>query len=417
MKILSEVKKDGTTIQRVPPNAFDQKLDKRLMADDNLVMWDIGEKITDGKPTGVTAVRFWVANKQKDKRKIPKDKLIPETIDSYPTDVIKYEKLTAPEPIRQQVPLAIDRKKKHRPFDGGVSGGNAEISAGTYAVKFIKDGRPVLFTNAHVGAENPFTDVSKQKVDNIQQGAYDGGTLADNYIGKMINMVLLEEDYPAFNDACLIELDPRDVMTTHILEVGTPVGFYPADQLQIGDEVWKSGRTTGLTKGYITNIGTSANVGYGEKMALHKYCVVTTDMSDGGDSGSIMLIKKNGQWYIWGYLFAGNSTSTVCHTIDNVVSIWGLTIPGGGEGPPPNTVFVRVVLKKLNGGNVTKSVQFEVVHEDGTPFHNARVTFRGTKLWTDKQGICTFNDVPSGNYEYSVYWDSSFETATGSVTV
>ncbi len=333
MNVVNERNKDGTITQRVVLSSFDRELDKRLRRDDNLVMWDVGEKITDGKATGVRAVRFWVVKKERDKRKIPRDQLIPEMIDSYPTDVLEFEELRAPEPLRQKIPLGVDRRKKQRPFPGGVSGGNMEITAGTYAAEFIKDGRPVLFTNAHVGAADPFRDVSKQEVRNIQQGAYDGGSIKENYVGRMIHMVLLEEDYPAFNDACLVELEPGDVMKPSILEVGEIDGFFPGDQIRVGDEVWKSGRTTGLTKGYVTAVGASAKVGYGKRRVLHKYCVVTTDMSDGGDSGSLMLVKRDSKWLIWGYLFAGSSQATVCHTIDNVVDLWGLSLPGG-SGPP-----------------------------------------------------------------------------------
>ena len=71
----------------------------------------------------------------------------------------------------------------------------------------------------------------------------------------------------------------------------------------------KTGRTTNFTTGTVTNINATVNVNYGGgNVARMARQIVTTHMSAGGDSGSLLCdMKRNAV----GLLFAGSATRTI----------------------------------------------------------------------------------------------------------
>ena len=71
----------------------------------------------------------------------------------------------------------------------------------------------------------------------------------------------------------------------------------------------KSGRTTGLTSGRVTVMAATVTVDYGGgRTAIFDDQVITTPMSAGGDSGSIIV---NSEGYVVGLLFAGSDQVTI----------------------------------------------------------------------------------------------------------
>ena len=75
-------------------------------------------------------------------------------------------------------------------------------------------------------------------------------------------------------------------------------------------EVKKSGRTTGLTTGTVQLLDASVQVGYGGgRTALFTNQILTTNMSKGGDSGSL-LVDGEGNKAV-GLLFAGSVVVTI----------------------------------------------------------------------------------------------------------
>ena len=76
-----------------------------------------------------------------------------------------------------------------------------------------------------------------------------------------------------------------------------------------GEIVQKTGRTTNYTTGKVTSINATVNVNYGGGRVA-KFCrqILTTNMSAGGDSGSLLCdLNENAV----GLLFAGSSSVTV----------------------------------------------------------------------------------------------------------
>ena len=101
-----------------------------------------------------------------------------------------------------------------------------------------------------------------------------------------------------------------------ILGIGVPVAGL--DVATLGMPLIKSGRTTGVTTGTVTTQLATVNVGYGPPVsncgtARFEFQFISTDMSDPGDSGSVVL-NDNTNVPV-GLLFAGNPTSTVMNHI------------------------------------------------------------------------------------------------------
>ena len=76
----------------------------------------------------------------------------------------------------------------------------------------------------------------------------------------------------------------ESIVREDVLEIGVLGGVYPA---RLGMGVRKFGRTTGLTTGTIRVMDASVTVMYGAQEARFEDQVVTTPISEPGDSGSV----------------------------------------------------------------------------------------------------------------------------------
>ena len=89
--------------------------------------------------------------------------------------------------------------------------------------------------------------------------------------------------------------------------------------------VTKSGRTTETTTGRVIGVDATIAVGYGASgTAYFRNQILTTGMSQGGDSGSLLLERGTGA--ATGLLFAGSSRVTVHNNISNVLMALGVEI-------------------------------------------------------------------------------------------
>ncbi len=109
-------------------------------------------------------------------------------------------------------------------------------------------------------------------------------------------------------------IDPTK-FTGEILGIGQVHGTKPA---ALGMAVRKSGRTTGFTTGTITLLNATVNVAYGGRTARFTGQIITTPMSQGGDSGSLLVDGSSN--VAVGLLFAGSDQSTIFNPIDAVLS-------------------------------------------------------------------------------------------------
>lgn len=109
------------------------------------------------------------------------------------------------------------------------------------------------------------------------------------------------------------------MFSDEIRGIGRITGAIPAS---LGMRVRKSGRTTDYTEGTVTLINATVNVAYntsiGQRTARFTGQVFTTAMSQGGDSGSL-IVDANSQNAV-GLLFAGSNVATIFNPIDLVLN-------------------------------------------------------------------------------------------------
>jgi hypothetical protein len=115
-------------------------------------------------------------------------------------------------------------------------------------------------------------------------------------------------------------VDPN-MFTGQILGIGQVSGIKSAT---LGMKVRKSGRTTGYTEGTINLLNATVSVAYGNKTARFTGQIITGPMSQGGDSGSLIVDGEENKAV--GLLFAGSNLSTIFNPIDRVLAALNVSI-------------------------------------------------------------------------------------------
>ena len=319
---------------------------KDLLKKKNVVLVARGKKIVGGVTTDTDAiivgVRKKITPRSKAAAQLGIDNLVPISIDGVETDVIEVGEIRA---------LAVNRTKKWRPAPGGVSIGHFAITAGTLGAVVKKQGIRHILSNNHILAN---CNNCEEYDPILQPGPYDGATNAD-IIGNLsafikINFTCDETTCPVtrlcawcFNglaksfhrhsrlrtysavtnkvDCAIARPLIDEDISDEILEIGVPAGFN-LGELQVGQVVKKSGRTTGLNQGAIVGLDGVVSVSYGDgKTAIFEDQVLTTPIAQGGDSGSVIVNEQN---QIIGLLFAGSDSVAIFNRIGNVIDQLGL---------------------------------------------------------------------------------------------
>jgi len=300
------------------------KHDKLFKKKNVVAVWT-GTKKVDGKDTGKKAVVVGVTKKEP-LANLKSEDVVPVDIQGVETDVIEVGEIKA---------LAADRTNKFRPAPGGVSIGHYAITAGTLGCVVKKDNVRVILSNNHVLANSNNAKIG----DSIYQpGPYDGGTALDkmatlsafvpikfegnsdgcNPVSKVIGLakkLFAKVTGKAFVESNKVDcalakpLVNADVLD-NLLELCLPIGYGATD---IGQTDRKSGRTTAVTEGVVIGTDATVSVGYGDNLvAVFEDQLIYGPMSQGGDSGSVLLSQSN---RIVGLLFAGSDTITIANKI------------------------------------------------------------------------------------------------------
>jgi len=147
-----------------------------------------------------------------------------------------------------------------------------------------------------------------------QPGPYDGGTEVDK-IGVLTWWVKINEVGRNYVDAAIgVPLNDAWV-DEEILGIGK---VSEIANIQVGQLVKKSGRTTGVTQAKVLDVNASVKVNYGLFSAWFDDTIVTEFMAKGGDSGSL-LVDEFGRAV--GLLFAGSDRLTVHNKMVNVARL------------------------------------------------------------------------------------------------
>ena len=316
------------------------KKQKAILKKKGVVATGIGYKIVDGKQTKELSIICSV-DKKLPLTEIQKKDLIPSKVKGVATDVIETGIIKA---------LHTER---HRPAPGGVSIGHINITAGTLGCLVKKYEDKYILSNNHVLANSNDAEIGDTI---LQPGCHDGGQNPADYIAKLSDFVAI--NFSGIPSECNISkafttvvngvlhligsktmlqpvsqaesnlvdaaiarpLKDEDV-SDEIMEIGKIAGTRPSF---LGMKIKKSGRTTGLTTGEITQVDVTTNVQYGEgKIATFTDQFMAGPMSSGGDSGSVVLTEDN---HLTGLLFAGSDQVTLCNRIENVFNLLHIDI-------------------------------------------------------------------------------------------
>lgn len=266
-----------------------------------------------GKPNGELALTVFV------EKKVPASELedgakVPGEVDGIETDVVEVGKLE---------PLAFTGRV--RPAMPGYSIGHANVSAGTFGC-LVRDlhstsQEPLLLGNNHVLAD---TNRGRPGDPILQPGPYDGGfdptdTVAHLERFEPIHFGLRNGAYNLVDAAVARPASCRQV-TTSMIGSFVPQGV---GQAFLGDRVLKAGRSTGVTHGWVISVNATVRVWFPEGPALFRHQILTTFMSLGGDSGSLLMDRHLSAV---GLIFAGSPLITVASHIGDVESALGVRI-------------------------------------------------------------------------------------------
>lgn len=226
--------------------------------------------------------------------------------------------------------LAADRTIKRRPAPPGVSIGHKDITAGTLGVTCFKDGTKYILSNNHVLA-NMNAGVIGDAI--LQPGAYDGGVDPADKIGTLaafIPIVFNDQNNPNYVDCAIALPTNAEDLLDEILELGDPVSSKAA---VVGMHVIKSGRTTAVNIGTITEFSGLIAVDYGSGTAYFDDQIIMGPMLLGGDSGSCLLDALD--HVAVGLCFAGSPSLSVANRMTEVMAALGITIFQGVYAPSP----------------------------------------------------------------------------------
>lgn len=245
--------------------------------------------------------------------------LVPPMLGHVPTDVVEVGRIR----------LLSNRTGRVRPAVPGISIGHQRVSAGTFGAVVYDNAtqEPLILSNNHVLAnETTGQDGRAQAGDPIYQpGPYDGGGPGDQ-IGTLLRFVPLHMPPPRSNlvDAAVAKPLQADLISPTIMGIGQVTGTAEA---QVGEQVRKSGRSTGVTTGEVRAVNVTVTVLMSEgRSARFDNQVVCSCMCSGGDSGSLGVTDNN---LAFGLLFAGSEVATVFNRIDYVLGQLDVSLSPG----------------------------------------------------------------------------------------
>jgi hypothetical protein len=334
------------------------QLSSRLFTRPNLVATGIGYKRVHGKMTGELCIICSVETKVR-ASSLSVSELIPPFIDGIPTDVhpvglihpFAASQGTDKEVYPGGIILPLKRPtSKFRPVPGGVSIGHVHVTAGTLGCLVKKGNSVFILSNNHVLANS--NNASPGDII-IQPGGHDGGIIPEDQVARLSEFVPIwfegETGSIAFSgfinflsrlagrnyrmlpgkksqkvnlvDCAIAEPVNENDFLNEIFQIGKISGTREGS---LGMEVKKSGRTTGLTTGSIEQVDVSVRVSFGaNKRALFTDQYIAGAMSQGGDSGSVVLSQDN---QAVGLLFAGSTNTTIINRIQNVFQLLDISL-------------------------------------------------------------------------------------------
>ena len=306
---------------------------------------DLGFKWSKGLMTELLAIRVHLTRK-KPLEEVDAQERFPSEIDGILVDVIEANYTIQQDTPKRPTIAVEERRKPLNEIPLGVSIGTRHSTAGTLGAKVIdrQTNQEMILGNWHVMVA---TLAPVPHLPIWQPGRIDGG---DNKqaIAQLSRHIL------GPYDAAVGLITGQRPITTQTIE-GNPIedAMIPT----LGMQVWKSGRTTGYTKGVIDGLKMSVPINYrvaGSRMMEDVFRIVprrgheNQEISKGGDSGSVWVDEATGKAV--GLHFAGESGDAkehaLAHEIIAVLQKLNVRLPAQvipePAPDPPSSIFHRI---------------------------------------------------------------------------
>lgn len=290
----------------------------------------------------ITPQRFW--------RERPREiQGIPVIITETPGEIESLLKVPHSGPASPAAASVVPEVRRHRPPRCGLQIQNYDddLRQGVIAQGYIiigtvgcfvrlQDGRPGFLSNNHVIAgENR----GQNGADRILQP---GSRIFDpaDHIATLMDFEGLRTSPPSARPARGgVNFNELDAATAALLAEDYEQEYLSSRGLRAlsgsavgrnGDRVLKVGRTTGLTRGTITDIATIVGpIAYAPGICWFRRSLTIegidgTQFSDKGDSGSAIILEATNE--VVGLLYAGNGRQTYACPIESVLARFSCTI-------------------------------------------------------------------------------------------
>ncbi|NJN54615.1 MAG: hypothetical protein HC804_07575 [Anaerolineae bacterium] len=317
------------------------KVQAEWLARQGVTAVDLGFKWSHGAMTGQLAIRVHLVQK-KPLAELSESERFPSEVDGIPVDVIEatYGIQIMLEGDTQLEAAVDGRDQRFDEIPLGVSIGSPGVTAGTLGAKVYdaETETAYILSNWHVLVGSTAVPPGEPI---WQPGRLDGGRSADK-IAEVTRSVL-----GPFDAALARITGERPILETtlegdHLDDVTAP---------RLGMMVWKSGRTTGRTVGFIDGLMMITQLNYGAaglQRLEQVFRVVPRpgsppgEVSLGGDSGSVWVDEASGKAV--GLHFAGETGDApeyaLAHDINPVMNRLGFVfaaqlIPATPPAPPP----------------------------------------------------------------------------------
>lgn len=234
-------------------------------------------------------------------------------------------------PDNPPMEIFSNRHTRHRPIQAGISeihSSSTAATSGPYPAKIVdtskgnwasiaSEGDLVRLSNCHSYALSGQAELGDTL---LQPSPYDGGN-SDDTSGGLLGYLPLEDGVRADVAARTVDRE-TDTEKSHNVDEEWPTAIR-RERPETGETLTKTGRTTGVTEGRVEAVGASVRVSYPHETVTLRDQILTSDMSQGGDSGSPVYDTDGA---LVGLLFAGSSRVTVHNHIANVESDFGVQL-------------------------------------------------------------------------------------------
>ncbi|MCD3193767.1 hypothetical protein G8S49_03875 [Clostridium botulinum C] len=273
----------------------------------NVVGIGLGYKMKKGFYTSQLCIQVYVTRKLT-RNIINSQNLVPDMYKGILTDVIetgifKSNSLTG----------------KVRPTLGGyIIGNEYKLDSGGTLGCLVTDGKDLfILSNNHVLASNNAAPIGTKI---IQPSYDDGGSLKTDVVAILSKFVPKKpmetfRNPTNYADCAIAKIINKSLASPKIALVGLPQEPIIA---KLNQSVKKVGAVTELTTGIIIGINVTAKMNSFStgKTFLFKNQIATSSMSDGGDSGALLLDDNN---HVLGLLLGGGKIRTVYNPINYIL--------------------------------------------------------------------------------------------------